>query len=445
MKKILIKNVTIINENQKYIGNILIQDNKFSKISSTDIIENVNQVIDATGLIALPGIIDTQVHFREPGLTHKGDITTESQAAIAGGITSYFEMPNTSPQTTTQLALEEKYKLGSDKSYANYSFYMGTTNDNLSELLQTDPKQVCGIKVFLGASTGNMLVNNLELLNTLFAETSLRIAVHCEDEITIKNNSEIYKEKYGENLPVKYHPYIRSEEACYLSSSFAVNLARKYNTKLHILHVSTEKELELFDKNIPLSEKKITGEACVHHLWFSEKDYEIKGSLIKWNPAIKTEKDRQALLNAVLNDTLDVIATDHAPHLLSEKEKSYFNCPSGGPLVQHSLVAMLEMYLKDIISLEKIVYKMCHAPAELFKIKKRGYIKEGYYADLVLVDLKSPWIVSKDNILYKCGWSPFEGTQFNSQVKKTFVNGNLMFDDGIINHSYRGMRLLFDN
>ena len=443
MNQTLIRNATIINENQIFKGNVLIQNGKFTQISKDPIITDTKDIIEANGLYLLPGIIDSQVHFREPGLTAKGEIATESMAAVAGGVTSYMEMPNTVPQTTTQTILEEKYKLGADKSYANFSFYMGATNDNLDELLKTNPSNVCGIKVFLGASTGNMLVHNTDLLNSLFANSPLRIAVHCEDEPTIQKNIAIYKEKYGENVPVQYHPYIRSTEACYTSSSFAVALARKHNTRLHILHISTQKELELFDSTIPLSEKRITGEACVHHLWFSEKDYLTKGTHIKWNPAIKTEADRQALLQGVINDKLDVIATDHAPHLLSEKEKPYFNCPSGAPLVQHSLVTMLELYKQNQISLETIVRKMCHAPADLFRIKERGYIRQGYYADCVLVDLQSPWTVTKNNILYKCGWSPLEDTTFQSQIKKTFVNGNLVFDEGTINHSHRGMRLEF--
>ena len=388
-------------------------------------------------------MIDDQVHFREPGLTHKAEIYTESKAAVAGGVTSFMEMPNTVPNTLTQELLEEKYALASTKSLANYSFYMGASNDNIDEILKTNPKNVCGIKIFMGASTGNMLVDNVDTLNKIFSRSKLLIAVHCEDETTIKNNLGIFRDKYGDDIPVEAHPLIRSHEACYKSSKLAVGLARLYNTRLHILHLSTAKELELFSNDIPLEKKRITAEICVHHLWFNSMDYQQKGTLIKWNPAVKSKSDQEALFNGLLSDKLDVIATDHAPHTLEEKDNPYMKAPSGGPLVQHSLQVMMEFYHMGKISLEKVVEKMCHAPAICFHVKKRGFIRPGYHADLVVVDPDRPVTVSKDNLLYKCGWSPFEGTTFRSSVVKTFVNGNLVFDEGRFHEEIKGQRLLF--
>ena len=402
------------------------------------------KIIDAEGNYLIPGIIDDQVHFREPGLTHKGTIFTESRAAVAGGITSFIEQPNTVPNAVTQELLENKYKIASEKSFANYSFMMGGTNDNLDELLKTNPKNVAGIKLFLGSSTGNMLVDNEEVLEKIFSSTKMLIAVHCEDEATIKANLEKYQEQYGEDIPVSAHPLIRSAEACYISSSKAVELAKKTGARLHVFHISTAKELELFSNKIPLEEKKITAEVCVHHLWFSDQDYDKKGNLIKWNPAVKTEKDRDALWEALLDDRIDVIATDHAPHTLEEKKQKYAKAPSGGPLVQHAVVAMFEKYHQGKISIEKIIEKMAHNPAKLFKIEKRGFIKEGYFADLAIINTGLPWTVKKDNILYKCGWSPFEGTTFKSRITHTFVNGQLVFNNGKVKDIHAGERLTFD-
>ncbi len=444
MKRILIKNASIVNEGRIFNGCVLLEDNLIAKISETEIFTNADLVIDAAGKYLFPGCIDDQVHFREPGLTHKGEIYTEAKAGIAGGVTSYMEMPNTIPNVFTQKILEEKYERASEVSLANYSFYMGASNDNIDEVLKTNPKNVCGIKVFMGSSTGNMLVDNHETLEALFSKCKLLIAAHCEDEDIIKRNITAYKELYGENVPIGCHPLIRSEEACYKSSSFAVELAKKHNTRLHILHISTAKELSLFDNITPLKQKRITSEVCIHYLWFCDEDYKTKGAFIKWNPAIKTRGDRDALLKGVLENKIDVIATDHAPHTVEEKQKPYFKSPSGGPLVQHSLAAMLELYHKKKITLEKIAEKMAHDVADCFQIEKRGYIREGYFADLVLVDLKSPWIVDKSNILYKCGWSPFEGITFNSKVTHTFVNGNLIYDNGTFNEQKKGLRLTFE-
>lgn len=452
MPDILIHNANIVNEGKIFRGSVLIGDGKIKKISSVSGKENAHsipslpggKVIDATHLFLLPGVIDDQVHFREPGLTHKADIYTESKAAVAGGVTSFMEMPNTVPNTLTRQLLEQKYRIASEKSLANYSFYMGVSNDNFEEVLKTDPKNVCGIKIFMGSSTGNMLVDKKETLEALFSQCKMLIAAHCEDEETIRKNSAAFREKFGENIPVEYHPEIRSAEACYKSSSFAVELASKYNTRLHILHVSTEKEMDLFTSRIPLKEKRVTAEACVHHLWFCEEDYKTKGAFIKWNPAVKTAADREAVFNAVLNDKIDVIATDHAPHTLEEKQNTYFNCPSGAPMVQHSLPAMLEFYHRGKISLEKIVQKMSHNPSVIFSIEKRGYIREDYFADLVLADLHSEWMVDKSNLLYKCGWSPLEGETFHSKVTHTFVNGNLVFENGNFNETVKGQRLFFE-
>ena len=442
--RILIKNAQIVNEGKIFKSDILIENDLIAKISETITEENIDKIIDAEGEFLIPGVIDDQVHFREPGLTHKGDIESESKAAIAGGTTSFIEQPNTVPNAVTQELLEEKYKIAAEKSYANYSFSMGGTNDNLEEVLKTNPRNVAAIKLFLGSSTGNMLVDNPEILEEIFSKVKMPICVHCEDETTIRKNTEIYKEKYGEDIPVKFHHLIRSEEACYLSSSKAVELARKTGARLHIYHLSTAKETELFRNDIPLKEKKITAEVCVHHLHFTNKDYETKGSLIKWNPAVKTETDKNGLWEALLDDRIDVIATDHAPHTLEEKSNKYLKCPSGAPLVQHSLNVMLEYYRNGKISLEKIVEKMCHNPAILFEIEKRGFIKEGYKADLVLVDLNKEYTVSKENILYKCGWSPLENETFHSEITHTFINGNLAYENGRFSDEKFGERLLFE-
>lgn len=401
-------------------------------------------VIDASGKYLIPGLIDDQVHFREPGLTHKATIDSESRAAVAGGITTFIEMPNTVPQATNQQLLQDKFNIAEKTSYANYSFMFGGTNDNLEELLKTDPKTVAGIKLFLGSSTGNMLVDNLEVLEKIFSSTKLIISVHCEDEETIKKNTAEYKAQYGEHIPIELHPVIRSEEACYLSSSRAIELAKKTGARLHVFHVSTAKETTLFRNDIPLEEKQITSEVCVHHLWFSDQDYKEKGTHIKWNPAVKTAADRQGLWKALLDDRLDIIATDHAPHTLEEKSNSYLKAPSGGPLVQHALLALLEKVSEKVISIEKLVEKACHNPAIIFQIENRGFIREGYYADLVLIDLKAPQTVCKENILYKCGWSPFEGTTFSSSVTHTFVNGVLIYHEGVFNNEVKGKRITFN-
>lgn len=444
MSTTLIKNATIVNEGKVFRANVLIENDIIAKISESEINTNADKIIDATGLFLFPGCIDDQVHFREPGLLHKGEIYTEAKAAVAGGVTSYMEMPNTIPNVFTQKLLEEKYERAKEVSLANYSFFMGASNDNIEEVLKTNPKNVCGIKVFMGSSTGNMLVDKRETLEALFSKCKLLIATHCEDEDIIKSNMAIYKEKYGENVPMECHPLIRSEEACYKSSALAVELAKKHNTRLHILHISTAKELALFDNKTPLKQKRITAEACIHHLWFSDEDYKTKGAFIKWNPAVKTSVDRDAILQGVLENKIDVIATDHAPHTLEEKQQTYFKAPSGGPLIQHSLIAMLELYHKGKISLEKIAEKMAHAVADCFQIEKRGYIREGYFADLVLVDLKASWTVEESNILYKCGWSPFDGLTFHSKITHTLVNGNLVYDNGKFDESKKGQRLLFE-
>jgi dihydroorotase len=441
--KILIKNALIINEGQIFKSDLLIENEVISKISSS-IIDTEATIINAEGLYLLPGLIDDQVHFREPGLTHKADIQSESKAAVAGGITSFMEMPNTKPNAVTQVLLEEKYKRASEVSYANYSFFMGATNDNLDEVLKTNPENVCGVKVFMGSSTGNMLVDNVVTLENLFSSYKGLIASHCEDEKTIKKNEEIAREEFGEDVPMKMHPIIRSAEACYLSSSKAVELAKKTGARLHILHISTEKELELFDNSIPLKEKKITAEACIHHLWFDDSYYETKGSLIKWNPAVKKKSDRDAILKAVTENKIDVIATDHAPHTFEEKQNKYFQAPSGGPLVQHALLALFDLWRQKKISLETIVQKTSHNVAELFNIKNRGFVREGYYADLVLVDPNQNSKVSKENLLYKCAWSPFEGHTFSSSIKYTFVNGQLAYANDLVNEDVRGKRLLFN-
>ena len=442
--KILIKNARIVNENKIIESDLLIDGDLIVQINKNISEDEADRVIDAAGKYLLPGVIDDQVHFREPGLTHKGDIESESRAAVAGGITSFIEQPNTVPNAVTQDLLEEKYKIAAEKSFANYSFSMGGTNDNLEEVLKTNPRNVAAVKLFLGSSTGNMLVDNPEVLENIFSKVKMPICVHCEDKATIRKNTAKYKENYGDDIPLKFHHLIRSADACYISSSKAVELAKKTGARLHIYHLSTAIEMDLFRSDIPLKDKKITAEVCVHHLTFTDADYEKKGAFIKWNPAVKTEADRKALWEALLDDRIDVIATDHAPHTLEEKNNVYTQCPSGGPLVQHALNVMLENYKNGNISLEKIVEKMCHNPAILFEIEKRGFIKEGYKADLVLVDMDAQWTVTKDNVLYKCGWSPFEGTEFHTQVTHTFVNGFLAYENGTVNDEKHGERLLFD-
>lgn len=442
--KTLIKNATIVNENQIFESDLFIENDLILKISKNISEENIDKIIDASGKYLLPGVIDDQVHFREPGLTHKGDIASESRAAVAGGVTSFIEQPNTVPNAVTQELLEEKYKIAAEKSFANYSFSMGGTNDNLEEVLKTNPRNVAAVKLFLGSSTGNMLVDNPETLEEIFSKVKMPICVHCEDEKTIRENTEKYQKQYGDDIPVKFHHLVRSEEACYISSSKAVELAKKTGARLHIYHLSTAKEMQLFQNDIPLKDKKITAEVCVHHLHFTSEDYETKGTLIKWNPAVKTQNDKDRLWEALLDDRIDVIATDHAPHTLEEKDNVYTKCPSGAPLVQHSLIVMLEYFKKGKISLEKIVEKMCHNPAILFEIEQRGFIRQGYKADLVLVDLNDKWTVSRENILYKCGWSPLEGTQFSAKVTHTFVNGHLALDNGKISEEKHGERLLFE-
>ncbi|XRE43425.1 Dihydroorotase [Tenacibaculum discolor] len=444
MQSYLIKNAQIVNENKVFKGDVLIEGEFIKEIGENIIPTDDVLMVDAEGKFLIPGMIDDQVHFREPGLTHKANIATESKAAIAGGITSFIEMPNTVPQATTQELLADKFDIASKTSYANYSFMFGGTNDNLEELLKTNPKDVAGIKLFLGSSTGNMLVDNEEVLEKIFSSTKMLISVHCEDEATIRKNTEEYKAKYGDDIPVKYHPLIRSEEACYLSSSRAIELAKKTGARLHIFHLSTEKETHLFRNDIPLEEKQITAEVCVHHLWFTDADYDKKGTHIKWNPAVKTQKDKDGLWKALLDDRIDIIATDHAPHTLEEKDNVYTKAPSGGPLVQHAVTAVLEKVKEGVLPIEKAVEKMSHNPAKIFKIEKRGFIKEGFYADLVLVDADKKWTVDKENLLYKCGWSPFEGVEFSSQITHTFVNGNLMYNEGVFNEEIKGKRLLFN-
>jgi dihydroorotase len=427
----ILKNGVLVNEGRRTEADILVKNGKIQKI-------------DVKGSFILPGCIDDQVHFREPGLTHKASIYSESRAAVAGGITSYMEMPNTVPNATTQELLQDKYDIASKNSLANFSFFMGATNDNLEEVLKTDPKRVCGVKVFMGSSTGNMLVDNKETLEGLFSNVSMLIATHCEDEQTIQRNLQDAKEKYGENIPIGQHPVIRNEEACYLSSSLAVSLAKKHNARLHVLHISTAKETALFDADTPLAEKNITAEACVHHLWFTEDDYSTFGTKIKWNPAVKSKSDRDGIWAALLDNRIDVVATDHAPHTLEEKNNNYLNAPSGGPLVQHALLSMFEHAKNGKISIERIVEKMAHNPAILFRVEKRGYLREGYFADLVVVKPEASEIVAKENILYQCQWSPFEGTKFSYSIDKTFVNGSLVYDRGEIIEAGNGKRLSFN-
>jgi len=441
--RLIIKNASVVNEGKIFKSDVLIENQLIKKIG-VSIDGQVDKKIDAKGLYLIPGVIDDQVHFREPGLTHKADIYTESKAAVAGGITSFMEMPNTKPQTLTQELLEEKFKIGDKKSLANFTFFMGASNNNLDEVLKTNPKHVGAIKIFMGSSTGDMLVDNKNVLEEIFEKSKCLIAVHCEDETIIQNNIRKAKEKYGEDIPFDLHHEIRSEEACYKSSSLAVELAKKHNTRLHVFHISTEKETTLFNNTIPLKEKKITSEVCIHHLYFNSKDYNKKGALIKWNPAIKEQSDQEALLQALIDNKLDVIATDHAPHTIEEKSKKYLDAPSGGPLVQHALGVMLKFVKNNKISLEKVVEKMCHNPAICFNINKRGFIKEDYYADLVLVDINKEYQVNTDNIMSKCKWSPFLGDTLNGVVTHTIVNGNVVYNNGMFDESKKGMRLSFN-
>jgi dihydroorotase len=441
-QKTLIKNATIVNENEIFVSDILIEGQFISKIDK-DITDSHARVIDAEGLIVMPGAIDDQVHFREPGLTHKGEIYTEAKAAVAGGVTTYMEMPNTVPQAVTIVELEKKYTRAKECSLANYSFFMGGTNLNLEETLKVDYSKVCGLKIFMGSSTGDMLVDNEKTLEGFFEKSNALIATHCEYDPMIKDTQARIIAEYGEDIPAYFHPIIRNEEACYRSSSFAVQLAKKYNTRLHILHISSAKELSLFTNKIPLKQKRITAEACIHHLWFNDEDYKAKGNFIKWNPSVKTEYDRAQIFEAVLDGRIDVIATDHAPHTMEEKSQSYLKAPSGGPLVQHSILAMLEFYKQKKITLEMIVNKMSHNVADIFNIEKRGYIREGYFADLVVVNLNKPNTVTKESLLYKCGWSPFEGHTFASSIEKTFVSGHLVYDNGTFDETKKGERLTF--
>ena len=444
MGRLLLKNAKIVNDHKIFPADILLEDDMILKIETVISSDSATKVMDLEGRYVIPGAIDDQVHFREPGLTHKGTIATESRAAVAGGITSFMEQPNTNPQTTTIEALEQKFEMAKNTAFANYSFLFGGTNDNLEEIKKLDRNACSGIKLFLGSSTGNMLVDNEAVIEKIFMNTEMVISAHCEDESTIKANLASYMAQYGDDIPVKYHPLIRSAEACYLSSSRAIALAKKTGARFHVFHLSTGKETELFRNDIPLEDKKITAEVCIHHLWFSEADYDTKGNLIKWNPAVKTASDRDQLWKALLDDRIDVVATDHAPHTLEEKNNVYTSAPSGGPLVQHALPAMLERYNSGQISLEKIVEKMCHNPAKLFQIKKRGFIREGFYADLVVLDLNDPWKVTKENIAYKCGWSPFEGNTFKSRISHTFVNGHLAYWDGNFSKERKAMRLTFN-
>lgn len=449
-KDILIRNATIVNEGRQFNGFVLIRNQLIEIVGEGDRFpvaygnEDECEIVDATGLLLLPGVIDCHVHFREPGVTHKADLSTESRAAVAGGVTSFFEMPNTQPQTVTLELLEQKMALAAEKSLANYSFFLGASNNNISEIVTANPKTICGVKVFFGASTGNMLVDNINSLEEIFKRSPIPVAAHCEDEAIVRANTQTMRLKYGEDIPVEMHPVIRNSEACYRSSELAVTLARKYNTRLHITHLSTSVELGLLDNTIPLGQKRITAEVCTHYLWFCDTDYSRLGMKLKVNPSIKSAADRDALLQGLLDNKIDIIATDHAPHLAEEKENTYFKAPSGTPLVQHSLPAMLQMVKQGKIELVTLVEKMCHAPAICYSIENRGFIRPGYFADLVLVNPDHKFTVSKENILYKCGWSVFEGTTFDARVEKTFVSGHLVFDNGIINDEIKGLRLTFD-
>jgi dihydroorotase len=446
MASIYIYGGTLINENRVFNGDLLITGEKITAIGEIKPASVPSDAvrINAHGRLVIPGVIDDQVHFREPGLTHKGSIATESRAALAGGITSFMDMPNTNPPTINEKELRSKLKTAADSSLINYAFYLGATNDNIDDLISTDPSLYCGVKVFMGSSTGNMLVDNEKALRDIFRNVKTPVACHCEDEKTITNNLAAAKEKYGEKIRPDLHPVIRSREACFTSSAKAVALAREFNTRLHVLHLSTADEMKLFDNQVPLSQKRITAEVCVHHLWFDDTAYDVKGNFIKWNPAIKSAFDRKALREAINNDLIDIIATDHAPHTIEEKSNSYLKAPSGGPLVQHSLVAMLEMYHQGIFSLEKIITKMCHNPAILFNIRERGFLREGYKADICIVNPDKPWKVWYDNILCRAAWSPFTGVTFRSAVEKTIVNGSIVYDNGRIMEDYRGQQLEFD-
>ena len=441
--KTLLKGAKIFNEGISFFADILIDNQRIEKIESNISATPDTEVVNLDGKWILPGCIDDQVHFREPGLTHKANIASESRAAVAGGITSFMEMPNTVPSAVTIEKLEEKYSIASQSSLANYSFYLGTTNSNIEEIKRVNPETICGVKIFMGSSTGDMVVDDPKALEDVFRYAPSIITTHCEDDPMIKENFQKYIKEYGEELPAKFHPLIRSEEACYKSSSYAVSLAKKYNSRLHILHISTAKELELFRNDIPLEEKRITAEACVHHLWFTDKDYETKGNFIKWNPAVKTENDRTGIWRGVLDNRIDVIATDHAPHTLEEKNQLYAKAPSGGPLVQHALLAMLEKSKEGIIPIERVVEKMAHAPAVLYRLQNRGFLREGYFADIVMVNPNQPHQVNKSNLLYKCGWSPFEGTTFSNSIERTFINGTVAFENGSIIESGVGSRLSF--
>ena len=443
MSTILIKNAKVVNEGSQKLKDVFIVGEYIQQIG-TDLNIEADQIIDATGKHLLPGLIDDQVHFREPGLTHKATIGSESRAAVAGGITSFIEMPNTNPQATNIIELEKKFDRASETSLANYSFMFGGTNDNIEEIRKLDKSKVAGLKLFLGSSTGNMLVDDQAVLREIFSNTDLLISVHCEDEATVRANFAAYKERYGEDIPIEAHPEIRSHEACYLSSSRAIALAKETGARLHVFHLSTAQETDLFRNDIPLNEKKITAEVCVHHLWFSSEDYKTKGTLIKWNPAVKNQVDQDALWKALNDDRIDVLATDHAPHTQEEKNNKYASAPSGAPLVQHALLALLTAVGKGKISIEKLVQKACHNPAILFEIEKRGYVKEGFYADLVLVDLNKKTLVTEESLLYQCKWSPFEGETFEAKIDTTWVNGSCVYDKGIVIEKKAAKRLTFN-
>ena len=444
MNKLIIKDIIIINEGVRSASDIYIEGDFIKKIGINIKLDNDVQIIDGKGHLAIPGMIDDQVHFREPGLTHKGDIRSESKAAIAGGVTSYFEMPNTFPNTTSIKEFENKIKIASNNSFANYSFMLGGTNDNMNEIERIDERQVAGIKLFLGSSTGKMLIDNKSSIENIFNSTSLPISAHCEDEQTIKDNTEHYKSLYGEDIPISAHPEIRNDEACIKSSNFAVTLAKKTGARLNVFHISTAIELDLFDGNLDLNDKKITSEVCAHHLWFSDEDYNRLGSKIKWNPAIKSKDDRDALWKAIKDNKIDIIASDHAPHTIEEKNNKYLNCPSGGPMVQHTILSLLQNCEKYGVSIEKIVEKIAHNPATIFKVNNRGFLREGYYADIVLIDTNTPTVVTKESLLYKCGWSPFEGQKFDNSIYKTILNGNVVYEDGVVNSIPQGKKITFN-
>ena len=444
MNKLIIKDIILINEGVRSACDIYIEGDFIKKIGINIKLDDDVQIIDGKGHLAIPGMIDDQVHFREPGLTHKGDIRSESKAAIAGGITSYFEMPNTFPNTTSIKEFENKIKIASNNSFANYSFMLGGTNDNMNEIERIDERQVAGIKLFLGSSTGKMLIDNKSSIENIFNSTSLPISAHCEDEQTIKDNTEHYKSLYGEDIPISAHPEIRNDEACIKSSNFAVTLAKKTGARLNVFHISTAIELDLFDGNLDLNDKKITSEVCAHHLWFSDEDYNRLGSKIKWNPAIKSKDDRDALWKAIKNNKIDIIASDHAPHTIEEKNNKYLNCPSGGPMVQHTILSLLQNCEKYGVSIEKIVEKIAHNPATIFKVNNRGFLREGYYADIVLIDTNTPTVVTKESLLYKCGWSPFEGQKFDNSIYKTILNGNVVYEDGVVNSIPQGKKITFN-